>query len=156
MPSSYKIDNTVNTKYRTRQIVPNFLSIFQPFRWTARKIKPTEQIREMAVYVRPLLFTSMGPDVFMKAVFINQGIPKQSISNTLDPTMLDIAMSPFPVKEEIQISWLNCIAWNCQTVLEEQTASPQFLTEHPFQILHWKNYSHDSTERGYHNHKKSP
>lgn len=111
----------------------------------------------MAVYVRPLLFTSMGPGVLMKAVLINQGIPKQSISNTLDPTMLDIAISPFPVKE-IQISWLNCITRNCQTVLEEQTASPQFLTEHPFQILHQKNHSHDSTEHGfgYHNHKKSP
>lgn len=81
----------------------------------------------MAVYVKPLLFTSMGPDVFMKAVFINQGIPKQSISNTLDPTMLDIAISPFPVKEEIHISLLNCIVQNCQTVLEEQTVSPQFL-----------------------------
>lgn len=66
-------------------------------------------MREMAVYVKPLLFTSMGSDVFMKAVFINQGIPKQSMSNTLDPTMLDIAMSPFPVKEEIQKSLHNCI-----------------------------------------------
>lgn len=63
----------------------------------------------MAVYVKPLLFTSTGPDVFMKAVLINQGIPKQSISNTLDPTMLDIAISPFPVNEEIQISLCNCI-----------------------------------------------
>lgn len=63
----------------------------------------------MVVYVKPLLLTSMGPDVFMKAVFINQGIPKQSMSNTLDPKMLDIAISPFPVKQEIQISLLNCI-----------------------------------------------
>lgn len=73
---------------------------------------------EVAVYVKPLLFTSMGSDVFMKAVFINQGIPRHSISNTLDPTMLDIAMSPFPVKQEVQIN-LSCVIQNWQTVLEK-------------------------------------
>jgi len=76
-------------------------------------------MREVAVYVKPLLFTSMGSDVFMKAVFINQGIPRHSISNTLDPTMLDIAISPFPVKQEVQVSLICCVTQNWQTVLEE-------------------------------------
>lgn len=36
----------------------------------------------------------------VNAVLINQGRPRHSISNTLDPTMLDIAMSPLPAKEQ--------------------------------------------------------
>lgn len=42
----------------------------------------------------------MGADPFINAVLINHGIPRHNISNTLDPTMLDIAISPFPTKEK--------------------------------------------------------
>lgn len=54
----------------------------------------------MVMYVSPLLFTSTGADAFVNAVLINQGRPRQSISNTLDPTMLDTAMSPLPAEEQ--------------------------------------------------------
>lgn len=56
-------------------------------------------LREIVIYVSPLLFTSIGADAFVNAVLINQGRPRHSISNTLDPTMLDIAMSPLPAEE---------------------------------------------------------
>lgn len=37
--------------------------------------------------------------MFINAVLINHGTPRHSISNTLDPTMLDIAISPLPAKK---------------------------------------------------------
>lgn len=52
------------------------------------------------MYVSPLLFTSTGADVFINAVLINHGTPRHSISNTLDPTMLAIAISPLPATQK--------------------------------------------------------
>lgn len=44
----------------------------------------------------PLLLTSTGLTVSTKAVLMNQGRPRHSMSNTFEPTMLDMAISAFP------------------------------------------------------------
>lgn len=48
----------------------------------------------------PELLTSTGFLVSTKAVLINQGKPRHSMSKTLEPTMLDMAMSDFPDRQE--------------------------------------------------------
>lgn len=48
----------------------------------------------------PELLTSTGLMVSTKTVLMNQGRPRQSISNTLEPTMLDMAMSALPDEQK--------------------------------------------------------
>lgn len=48
----------------------------------------------------PELLTSTGLLLSTKAVLMNHGRPRHSMSKTLEPTMLDMAMSDFPDRQE--------------------------------------------------------
>lgn len=48
----------------------------------------------------PVLLTSTGLLVSTKTVLMNQGRPRHNMSKTLEPTMLDMAMSAFPDEQK--------------------------------------------------------
>lgn len=58
-----------------------------------------ERRRVQEMKTSPVLFTSTGLLVSTKAVLMNQGRPKHSMSKTFEPTMLDMAMSALPGEE---------------------------------------------------------
>lgn len=55
----------------------------------------------LEIKTSPELLTSTGLLVSTKAVLMNQGRPRHSMSKTLEPTMLDMAMSDFPDGQEM-------------------------------------------------------
>lgn len=56
----------------------------------------------MDMKTRPLLLTSTGLLVSTKAVLMNHGRPRHSMSNTLEPTIFDMAISAFPEKHNVE------------------------------------------------------
>lgn len=54
----------------------------------------------MEMKTSPVLLTSTGLLGSTKAVLMNQGRPRHSMSKTLEPTMLDMAMSAFPDEQK--------------------------------------------------------
>lgn len=64
--------------------------------WMATKRKRIERSSVLEMKTSPELLTSTGLLVSTKAVLMNQGRPRHSMSKTLEPTMLDMAMSDFP------------------------------------------------------------
>lgn len=79
-----------------RETIPNFQSNFHPLMCTATKRKTIERRSVEEIKTSPVLLTSTGLFVSTKAVLMNQGKPRHSMSNTLEPTMLDMAISAFP------------------------------------------------------------
>lgn len=68
----------------------------------------SSRVQEMKT--SPVLLTSTGLLVSTKAVLMNQGRPKHSMSNTFEPTMLDMAMSAFPGGEKGIGDGFECVA----------------------------------------------
>lgn len=79
-----------------RHTIPSFQSNLHLFKWMATKRKTMDRSSVLEMKTSPELLTSTGLLVSTKAVLMNQGRPRHSMSKTLEPTMLDMAMSDFP------------------------------------------------------------